>query len=246
MARLLAERGYGESRLTVFGSLGGAAESRHEGTAADWAAEDPAEGLPAFHTLAVECAGQPGRLMPKWGLPDDAFEHDGKMTKQEVRAVTLARLMPARLETLWDVGTGCGSVAVEWCRAARDAEAVGIDRDPARLEIARRNALALGAPRLELVEGAAPAALSGLRRPDAVFIGGGLSAEVVEACRAALRPGGRLVANAVTLESEAVLLDLHARHGGSLTRLAVQRAEPVGGLTGWRPLMPVTQWALGR
>lgn len=246
VARLLAERGYGQSRLTVLGSLGGPAESRHDGNAAEWAATDPASSIPAFHTLAVECLGQPDRLLPRYGLPDDAFEHDGKMTKQEVRTVTLARLMPARLETLWDVGTGCGSVAIEWCRAARDAEAVGIDRDPARLAMARRNAVALGAPRLDLVEGEAPAALAALPRPHAVFIGGGLSVETADACLAALGPGGRLVANAVTLESEAVLLALHARHGGSLTRLAVQRAEPVGGLTGWRPMMPVTQWALVR
>jgi precorrin-6Y C5,15-methyltransferase (decarboxylating) len=168
------------------------------------------------------------------------------MTKAEVRALTLARLMPARLETLWDVGTGCGSVAIEWCRAARDAEAIGIDRNPGRLKVARRNAMALGAPRLELVEGEAPAALGALPAPQAVFIGGGLSAETIDACLGALREGGRLVVNAVTLESEAVLIEAHARHGGSLTRIAVQRAEPVGGFSGWRPLMPVTQWALVR
>ncbi len=187
VARLMAERGYGDSRLVVLGSLGGPGESWHEGTAAGWAANDPADALPAFHTLAVECIGRPKRLLPRWGLPDDAFEHDGKLTKQEVRAVTLARLMPARLETLWDVGTGCGSVAIEWCRAARDAEAIGIDRHPGRLKVARRNAMALGAPRLELVEGEAPAALAGLPPPQAVFIGGGLTAEVFDACWAALR-----------------------------------------------------------
>jgi precorrin-6Y C5,15-methyltransferase (decarboxylating) len=236
--------------MVVLGSLGGPCESRHEATAAEWTARDPAAGLPAFHTLAVECVGDPGgrpeRLTPRWGLADDAFEHDGQMTKAEVRVLTLARLMPAPLERLWDVGTGCGSVAVEWCRAARDAEAVGVDRNPGRLKVARRNAMALGAPRLELVEGEAPGVLSGLPPPQAVFIGGGLSAETIDACLGALRPGGRLVANAVTLESEAVLLDAHARHGGQLARIAVCRAEPVGGLSGWRPLMPVTQWALVR
>jgi precorrin-6B C5,15-methyltransferase / cobalt-precorrin-6B C5,C15-methyltransferase len=246
VARLLADRGYGESRMTVLGGLGGPAENRHEGTAAEWAAKDPADRLPAFHTLAVACAGRPGRLLPRWGLPDEAFDHDGQMTKAEVRALTLARLMPARLERLWDVGTGCGSVAIEWCRAARDAEAIGVDRNPGRLKVARRNAAALGAPRLELVEGEAPGVLADLPRPDAVFIGGGLSAATVDACFDALGEGGRLVANAVTLESEAVLLEAHARHGGQLVRLAVQRAEPVGGLHGWRPLMPVTQWALVR
>jgi precorrin-6Y C5,15-methyltransferase (decarboxylating) len=154
--------------------------------------------------------------------------------------------MPARLEMLWDVGTGCGSVAIEWCRAARDAEAIGVDRNPGRLKVARRNATALGAPRLELVEGETPGALAGLPPPHAVFIGGGLSLETVDACLAALRRGGRLVANAVTLESEAVLLAAHARHGGQLVRLAVSRAEPVGPAHGWRPMMPVTQWALAR
>lgn len=246
VARLLAVRGYGASCLVVLGSLGGPAETRHEGSAAAWAADDPAGMLPAFHTLAVECRGTPDPLLPRWGLPDEAFENDGQMTKQEMRAVTLARLMPARLETLWDIGTGCGSVAIEWCRAARDAEAVGIDRNPARLAMAQRNALALGAPRLRLIEGGVPEGLADLPRPDAIFIGGGLSGAVVDACLAALQPGGRLVANAVTLESEALLGDLHARHGGTLSRLAIQRAGPLGGRAGWRPMMPVTQWALVR
>jgi precorrin-6Y C5,15-methyltransferase (decarboxylating) len=252
---MLAARGYGASTLTVLGNLGGLDETRDQGTAEDWAAHDPAPSLPRLNTLAVECIGTPSRLLPRGpGLPDEAFEHDGKMTKREVRAVTLSRLMPARGGVLWDVGTGCGSVAIEWMRAAPDAVAIGFDTRADRLAMARRNARTLGVPRLALVEGRAPAVLAGIaapegtkpdfRRPDAVFIGGGLSRETVMAARAALAPSGRLVANAVTLESEALLIALHAEMGGDLTRLSVARAEPVGGLTGWRPAMPVTQWSL--
>ena len=243
IARLLADRGYGASRLTVLASLGGPAETRLDATAADWAAATPE--IPPFHTLAVECLGTPAPLLSRLpGLPDSAFVHDGLMTKREVRAVTLSRLMPARGELLWDIGTGSGSVAVEWMRAARDAEAIGLDPNPERLALARRNAEALGAPRLRLVEGRAPAALAGLPPPNAVFIGGGLGHETVAAARAALPPGGRLVANAVTLESEALLAALRAEHGGELTRLAVSHATPVGSRTGWRPAMPVVQWSL--
>jgi precorrin-6Y C5,15-methyltransferase (decarboxylating) len=166
------------------------------------------------------------------------------MTKREVRAVTLARLMPARGEMLWDIGTGCGSIAVEWMRAGRDARAVGIDPNRSRLDFARQNAAALGAPKLALIEGTAPAALADLPRPDAVFIGGGLSRETVAAARSALPAGGRLVANAVTLESESLLIALHSEVGGELTRLSIARAAPVGGLTGWRPAMPGVQWSV--
>jgi precorrin-6Y C5,15-methyltransferase (decarboxylating) len=166
------------------------------------------------------------------------------MTKQEVRAATLAKLMPMRGALLWDIGAGCGSVAVEWMRAARYARAIGIEPRADRRAMAAANALALGAPKLELIDGKVPEALSGLAAPDAVFIGGGLSDATFEAAWEALRPLGRLVANAVTLESEAVLIGLHKKHGGQLVKLQVNRAEPVGSLTGWRPLMPVTQWSL--
>ncbi|MEO1490838.1 MAG: precorrin-6y C5,15-methyltransferase (decarboxylating) subunit CbiE [Pseudomonadota bacterium] len=247
IARLLTARGYETSTMTVLGALGGPTETRYDGTAATWAAEDPAEHLPAFHTLAVHCSGTCPKRMPRIaGLPDEAFEHDGKLTKREVRALTLARLMPARHEVLWDIGVGCGSVAIEWMRAAKDALAFGIDTNRTRLDMAARNAMTLGTPKLDLIEGHAPEALGNLPDPDAIFIGGGLSQQTAAACLEALPPGGRLVANAVTLESEAVLLGLHRAHGGSLTRLSVQRADPVGDLTGWRPAMPVTQWALER
>ncbi|SET58476.1 precorrin-6y C5,15-methyltransferase (decarboxylating) subunit CbiE [Oceanicella actignis] len=241
IARFLTERGYGRSRMTVFAAMGGKDEARFDGLAESWSHE-----VPAFNTLAVECVAAPdAALLPRApGLPDDAFRHDGTMTKREVRAATLGKLMPMRGALLWDVGCGCGSVAIEWMRAAAYARAIGIEPRADRRAMAAENALALGAPRLELIEGEAPAALEGLPAPDAIFIGGGLSEQVFEACWRALRPLGRLVANAVTLESEAVLLGLHARMGGDLARISVERVEPVGRLKGWRPLMPVVQWSL--
>ncbi|MDH3667900.1 MAG: precorrin-6y C5,15-methyltransferase (decarboxylating) subunit CbiE [Paracoccaceae bacterium] len=244
VARLLEARGFGASRMTVLANLGGPHERRIEGEAADWAKNDPAGDIPAFHTLAVVCEGTPRPLLSRLpGLPDEAFAHDGVMTKREVRSVTLARLMPARGEVLWDIGCGCGSVAIEWMRAAPEARAIGVDTRSDRLALAAQNAEMLGTPKLTLVEGAAPEALTGLTAPDAVFIGGGLSRDTVAAARAALKPGGRLVANGVTLETEALLIALHGEIGGDLTRIAVERASPVGGLTGWRPAMPVVQWS---
>lgn len=241
VARLLAERGYGPSRMVVLAAMGGPNEARFEGTAESWSHE-----VPPFNTLAVECVATPEAvLQPRVpGLDDALFRHDGTMTKREVRAATLARLMPMRGALLWDVGCGCGSVAVEWMRAAPEARAIGIEPRDDRRALAAANAQALGAPRLELVAGRAPEALAGLPAPDAVFLGGGLSEEAAEVALAALRPLGRLVANAVTLESEALLAALHARHGGELARIAVARAEPVGARRGFRPLMPVTQWSL--
>lgn len=241
IAGFLAASGYGKSRMSVLAAMGGSNEARFDGVAENWAHE-----VPAFNTLAVECiADSDAALMPRVpGLEDALFVHDGTMTKREVRAATLAKLMPMRGALMWDVGTGCGSVAVEWMRSARYARAIGIEPRADRREMAARNALALGVPKLELIEGSAPEALAGLDAPDAIFIGGGLSETSFEACWNALRPLGRLVANAVTLESEAVLLALHKAHGGDLVKISVNRAEPVGGLTGWRPLMPVTQWSL--
>lgn len=241
IAAFLTKRGFGQSKMTVLAAMGGAQEQRFDGTAADWAHD-----VPAFNTLAVDCiAADDAALLPRVpGLPDQMFEHDGTMTKREVRAVTLAKLMPMRGALLWDVGCGCGSVAVEWMRSARFASAIGIEPRADRRTFAATNALALGAPKLELIDGMVPDALAGLKAPDAIFIGGGLSVETFEACWAALRPLGRLVCNAVTLESEALLLELYSKHGGELIKLQVNRAEPVGNLFGWRPLMPVTQWSL--
>ena len=239
VAELLAGAGYGPSRLHVLCRMGGSRERRIATTAA--------AGLAArvddLNTIAVELEAGPGAPPPGRGLPDDAFRHDGQITKREVRAVTLAALAPAPGALLWDVGAGCGSVAIEWMRAAPRARAVAVERHEARRATIARNALALGAPELEIVAGSAPAALAGLEPPEAVFVGGGATADgMIAACWDALPGGGRLVANAVTLESETVLMAEHAERGGELSRLAVSRAEPVGAMTGWRAMTPVTQW----
>lgn len=241
IAGFLTERGYGKSKMTVLAAMGGKDEERFDGIAEEWSHE-----VPAFNTLAVECIAAPdAALIPRVpGLSDDLFVSDGTMTKQEVRAITLAKLMPMRGALLWDIGTGSGSVAIEWMRAARYARAIGIEKRADRRAMAAANALALGAPKFEIIEGTAPTALEGLDAPDAVFIGGGLSEDVFQAGFAALKPLGRLVANAVTLESEAELIALYHKHGGELTRLSVERATPVGRLTGWKPAMAVTQWSL--
>jgi precorrin-6Y C5,15-methyltransferase (decarboxylating) len=241
IARFLTERGFGRSRLTVLASMGGPAEARFEGVAADWDHE-----VPAFNTLAVECIAAPdAALLPRVpGLADELFKSDGTMTKREVRAVTLAKLMPMRGALLWDIGTGCGSVAVEWMRGARYARAIGVEPRADRRAMAGENALALGVPGLQLIEGEAPAVLQGLERPDAVFIGGGLSEAAFDAAWAALKPLGRLVANAVTIESEQTMLALRVKHGGELAKISVARAEAVGRLSGWKPAMTVTQWSL--
>ncbi|MEV8477231.1 precorrin-6y C5,15-methyltransferase (decarboxylating) subunit CbiE [Streptomyces sp. NPDC051173] len=241
-AALLAARGFGPSRMTVLEQLGGERERRVEGTADDWR-QPPGDAL---NVIAVECLRAPGapRLPLTPGLPDESFEHDGQLTKRHVRAVTLAALAPAPGELLWDVGGGSGSIGIEWMRAHRSCRAVTVERDAVRAGRIARNAEALGVPALRVVTGAAPAALAGLPVPDAVFIGGGLTAPgLLAACWDALPEGGRIVANTVTLESEALLGEWYRRHGGELTRLAVSRAVPVGGFTGWRQAMPVTQWA---
>ncbi|MCI4664820.1 MAG: precorrin-6y C5,15-methyltransferase (decarboxylating) subunit CbiE [Neomegalonema sp.] len=246
VADMLTERGFGPSRLTVLGHLGGPEESRREGTAAAWSAAPP-QGLPDFHLLALEIEAREGaQHLPRIGLPDDVFHHDGKITKRELRVLAVAALAPRRGETLWDIGCGCGSVAIEWMRADRDMVAYGVEPREGRRAMAARNAVELGAPRLELRDGAAPDALTGLPAPDAVFIGGGLSRETVAAAMSALKPFGRLVAHAVTLESEAMLAALQKEHGGALGRISVSRAEPVGPYRGWRSAMPVTQWVWSR
>lgn len=244
VARILQEEGYGASWMTVLEHLGGAEETSMVGQAAGWAHPPGAD----LNTIAIVCALDSGRL-PKSrapGLSDDAFHHDGKITKREVRAATLARLMPLPGQRLWDVGAGSGAIAIEWLRAAGvGASAIAIERDRARIPDIVANAAALGVPQLTVVEDSAPACFADLAAPDAIFIGGGLAGEgLLDACLDLLPAGGRLVANAVTLEAEQVLLAAQARLGGDLTRLAVSRAEPVGAFRGWRPLMAVTQFAL--
>jgi precorrin-6Y C5,15-methyltransferase (decarboxylating) len=246
VAALLRARGYGGSRMIALERMGGARERRVEGTADDWATRFPRGAVEDFHTLAIECVAEPGAalLSTAPGLPDEAFQHDGQLTKREIRAATLAALAPVPDQLLWDVGAGCGSVAIEWMRATARARAVAVERKRARAALIAANAAALGTPLLQVVEGEAPAALGALDDPDAIFIGGGVSAAgLLDACWARLKPGGRLVANAVTLEGERALMTWREENGGDLSRLAIARAEPVGGFTGWRPLMPVTQLA---
>jgi len=242
VAGLLAEHGYGSSRITALAALGGPREICFDGVARNWNAE-----APDFHTLAIECVADDGaQVLPRTGLPDEAYVHDGKLTKRAMRALALAKLAPVRAGLLWDIGCGCGSVAIEWMRAAPEARAIGIEPLAVRREMAEENARKFGAPALRLIDGIAPAALAELPRPDAVFIGGGVSAETIEASFAALKPFGRLVAHAVTLEREQVLFEAYQRHGGELTRIATETVAPVGQFHGWKPAMAVVQWSVAR
>jgi precorrin-6Y C5,15-methyltransferase (decarboxylating) len=241
LARLLAETGFGESRLTVLEALGGANERVRMATAASFDLGEIAE----LNVVAIEVAAAPGARIIAYapGLADDLYEHDGQITKREIRAVTLSSLAPLRGELLWDIGAGSGSIAIEWMLAHPSMRAVAIEARTDRAARIRRNAAAFGVPELEILEGRAPSALADLPIPDAVFVGGGASdAGVLEAAIAALRPGGRLVVNAVTLETEAELIARQASLGGTLTRIGISRADSVGGKTGWRSAMPVTQW----
>lgn len=237
IASLLAARGFGRSAMTVFERLDGPKERRIDGVAGTWN-HAPGDDL---NLVAVACVADPdARWLPRiGGLPDDAFEHDGQLTKREVRAATLANLAPFPGATLWDIGAGNGSISIEWMRAGGNA--VAIERDEARAARIARNAAALGVPELKIVTGAAPAALAGLDAPDAVFLGGGLSdPATIDAAWAALPPGGVFAANAVTLEGETALAELHKKWGGETARIAVSRAEKVGPYRGWRPAMQVT------
>jgi precorrin-6Y C5,15-methyltransferase (decarboxylating) len=243
VAHLLTLRGYGESRVTALAQLGGPAERCLAGTAARWTHPDPG---PLVLT-AIEVIADPGTvplpIVP--GLPDGAFEDDGQLTKRDVRAITLARLGPLPGQRLWDVGAGAGSIGIEWMRTHPTCLAVAVEFRPDRAQRITRNALSLGVPGLRVVEGRAPEALAGLPAPDAIFVGGGATTPgLLETCWAALPPGGRLVANAVTVESEAVLAGWFARVGGELVRVALQRAEPVGRFTGWKAAMSVTMWSV--
>ncbi|MBM7438037.1 precorrin-6y C5,15-methyltransferase (decarboxylating) subunit CbiE [Streptomyces sp. HB132] len=243
VAALLRDHGFGPSRMRVLEQLGGTDEDCLDGTADAWA-HQPGDPL---NIIAVDCRSTPDalRLGAVPGLPDAAYEHDGQLTKRHVRAATLGVLAPAPGELLWDVGGGSGSIAAEWMRTHPSCRAVSVERDPERARRIARNADRLGVPGLRVVTGRAPDVLAGLPVPDAVFIGGGLTAPgLLDTCWEALPPGGRLVANTVTLESEALLTDWYKRLGGDLVRLAVAHAVPVGGFTGWRQAMPVTQWSV--
>ncbi len=241
VAERLTELGYGGSAVTVLEHMGGARERIYAGRADSWAHPRAAD----LNTLAVECRADADAralsLTP--GLPDEAFQHDGQLTKREIRAAALSALRPLPGQLLWDVGAGCGSIAVEWLRTHRSLSAIAIESDPMRQGLIETNAATLGTPHLKLVEGSAPHAYDGLPDPDAVFIGGGLGdGRVVEGAWERLKQGGRLVANAVTAEGEAHLFALRGKIGGEMTRLSIARLAPLGELHGWKPLMPVTQY----
>lgn len=242
LAALMTALGFGPSRLTVLEALGGPRERVLTTTAAGF----DLDGIDALNVVAIAVVADAGAaILPLTpGLPDDLFESDGQLTKREIRALTLSALAPRRGALLWDVGAGSGSIGIEWMLADASLSAIAIEARSDRAGRVRRNADALGVPGLRLVEGEAPAALAALPAPDAVFVGGGATDEgVLDVVIAALKPGGRLVVNAVTLETEAVLAARYAAHGGDLVRQQVARASPVGGMTGWRAAMPVTQWA---
>ncbi|AVO46540.1 cobalamin biosynthesis bifunctional protein CbiET [Phreatobacter cathodiphilus] len=241
VAALLADRGMGGSRLTVLEAMGGPRERVRRAPAATF----DLAGIDPLNTLAVEVVVEAGAealpLVP--GLPDALFESDGQLTKSEVRAVTLAALGPRRGELLWDIGAGSGSVGIEWALAQSDNRVIAVETRAERAGRIGRNAARLGVTGLTVVSGEAPAAFAGLPAPDAVFIGGGIgNPGLVEAAWDALRPGGRLVANVVSLEGEARLAGLFQRHGGDMRRIHVSRLDAVGTMHGWRPAMAVTQW----
>ncbi|UVL41092.1 precorrin-6y C5,15-methyltransferase (decarboxylating) subunit CbiE [Pseudomonas sp. B21-040] len=239
IARVLRERGFGPSHLTVLEHLGGEAERRIEGVANDW--NDPT--VADLNLIAIECIAEPNtpRLSRLAGLPDSAFKHDGQLTKRDVRAITLARLAPVPGELLWDVGAGSGSIGIEWMRAHPGCRALAIEADAGRQQLIELNRDALGVPGLQLIRGSAPQALAGLERPDAIFIGGGVTREgVLDTCWAQLKPGGRLIANAVTLQSEMTLMAWREQHGGELTRIHIAQAQPLGEFDTWRQALPIT------
>ncbi|MCC3603879.1 MAG: precorrin-6y C5,15-methyltransferase (decarboxylating) subunit CbiE [Microcoleus sp. PH2017_29_MFU_D_A] len=243
VAQLLTQRGFGSSLMTVFERMGSQAERRIEGVAAAWNATDLAD----LNAIAIAVTADRETLIVSRtsGLPDAAYRHDGQLTKREVRAVTLSALAPIPGELLWDVGAGCGSIAIEWMRSHRSCRAIAIERHPTRLQYIAENASNLGVSELKIITGSAPDALANLPQPDAIFIGGGVTAEgLLETCWNALGEGGRLVVNAVTIESELKILQWHSLHGGELIRIGIQRVGAIGSFQGWKPLAPVTQWAV--
>ncbi|MFV0462990.1 MAG: precorrin-6y C5,15-methyltransferase (decarboxylating) subunit CbiE [Nostocoides sp.] len=244
VASLLTTAGYGASRMHVLGDLGSRSSTRIDGVASTWSLS-PAE-CPRLNVLALELIGPPHGAWVA-GLADELFDHDGQLTKRDLRASALARLAPTPGEHLWDVGAGAGSVGIEWMRAHPGCTATAIEADPVRAERIGSNAAALGVPGLAVVIGHAPEALADLDAPRAIFIGGGATVPgVLERCLTALPVGGRLVVHGVTLETERLLGAAYADHGGELTRIGVESATPIGSFTGWTPARTVTQWAWTR
>ncbi|KQR74005.1 precorrin-6Y C5,15-methyltransferase [Burkholderia sp. Leaf177] len=243
VAKLLNARGFGPSRMSVFEHLGGERERRIDGIANAWQHQTD---IAALNLVAIECIVEQNaphalRLPLTPGLPDDAYRHDGQLTKRDVRAITLARLAPEPGELLWDVGAGCGSIGIEWMRSHASCRAIAIEADSGRQRFIEFNRGALGVPGLQLVKGEAPAALAELASPDAIFIGGGVTAPgMLDTCWAHLEKGGRMIANAVTIQSEAALVAWRAANGGELTRIGVAHAQPLGAFDTWRQSLPIT------
>jgi precorrin-6Y C5,15-methyltransferase (decarboxylating) len=241
VARRLVARKFGQSRITVLENMGGPREKQSSFIVKDYGGAPYSD----LNTIGVECIADLGAaILPRVpGLPDDAYVHDGQLTKREVRAATLSALAPTPDALLWDVGAGCGSIAIEWMRAARGAGAIAIERDENRLAMIAENADRLGAPRIKIIKGEAPAALNGLENPDAVFIGGGMGDPgVFETSWEALKSGGRMVGNVVTLEGELHVIDLQEKYGGDLVRIDVSILSKVGNLRALKPRMSVLQW----
>jgi precorrin-6B C5,15-methyltransferase / cobalt-precorrin-6B C5,C15-methyltransferase len=238
VAQLVTDAGYGDSTITVLGDLDTEAESRLVVMARDWTGR-----APTLNVICVACAGAGSAASLAPGLPDDIFDHDGQLTKRDLRAAALARLMPRPGELLWDVGAGAGSIAIEWLRTDSRCRAIAIERDGDRVKRIRGNAEALGVPGLDVLHGEAPDALTSLEMPDAVFVGGGATFETLEQAWSALRGGGRLVVHAVTQETEVIIVDCWHRYGGQLTRHSVEHLEPIGRYHSWRPARPVVQWS---
>ena len=241
VARYLARRGFGGSVVHVLEALGGGRERIRRTRAAEFGFND----VDPLNLVGIEIeAGPEAKIVPlSSGLPDGLFEHDGQITKREIRAVTLSALAPRAGERLWDIGCASGSISIEWLLRHHANQVTAIEVRPDRAARAARNAAELGVPRLQVITGEAPGALKGLARPDAIFIGGGGSAELIEQSWTSLKTGGRLVANAVTLDSEKLLMEAQGERGGTLTRLAIERLGEVGGRRAFRPAMTVTQWS---
>jgi precorrin-6B C5,15-methyltransferase / cobalt-precorrin-6B C5,C15-methyltransferase len=246
VAKLLTDRGFGKSQMIILERMGSVQERIVQGIASEWSSAKLADlDFADLNTLAISCPPDPDALSFSRlaGLPDAAYCHDGQLTKREVRAMTLAALAPLPGQLLWDVGAGCGSIGIEWMRSHRQCQAIAIEQHPERLGLIADNAAALGTPSLKIVSGKAPSALSALPTPDAIFIGGGATADnLLQICWKVLKPGGKLVINAVTVESEQVVLQGQQTFGGELTRIAIQRAEPVGRFLSWKAMAPITQW----
>ena len=240
LAAYLVGLGFGETRMHVLEALGGPRERCREVAAGSYALED------VFHpvAVAVEVAGLGTSLSVASGQPDDVFESDGQMTKRPIRAITLSALSPRPGERLWDIGSGSGSVAIEWLMAHASTQAVAMEMRADRAARIRKNAKALDQDRLLVVEGKAPESLSGLDAPDAVFVGGGLDRDLLDWIWGNLAPGTRIVANAVTLETTALLTEAQAEFGGTLTKVELAEAAPVGRFRGWNASYPVVQWCV--